>query len=274
MATYLLTWNPARWQWDDLRECIKEIEARGYYKDSWSCGVTKKIRPDDRVFLIKLGAEPRGIVASGWAVSEVYEDQHWDRQARAKGKTALYIDVHFDTILDPEKELFPRAWLDNGIYTKMHWESQASGATIPDDVAEQLERDWAQFLKRPVPFKRIVFAEEAEVARTYNEGAKKQIAVNVYERSAEARAICIRHYGLNCSVCGFNFEETYGEIGVGFIHVHHLTPLSEIGKDYELNPMTDLRPVCPNCHAMIHQRNPAYTIEELKAILRKRKRSA
>lgn len=249
------------------------VEKRGYFEGRWSCGVTRKILPDDRVFLIKLGAEPRGIVASGWAVSKVYEDRHWDIQARAKGKTALYIDVHFDTILDPEKEIFPRAWLDNGIYAKMHWEPQASGVTIPDDIAEQLERDWAQFLKRPVPLK-VVFAEEAEVARTYSEGAKKQVAVNTYERSAAARAICIQHYGLDCSVCGLNFEEVYGEIGIGFIHVHHLKPLSQIGKDYKLNPITDLRPVCPNCHAMIHQRNPAYTIDELKAILRTRKKSA
>lgn len=147
MTTYLLTWNPARWQWEDLEECIREIEERGYHKGSWSCGVTKKIRPGDRVFLIKLGAEPRGIVASGWAISEVYEDQHWDRRTRAKGKTALYIDVRFDTILDPNKKIFPRSWLDNGIYIKMHWEPQASGTTIPNDVAEQLERDWANFLK-------------------------------------------------------------------------------------------------------------------------------
>jgi len=84
MATYLLTWNPKRWQWEDLEECAKEIEQRGYHEDSWSCGVTKKICPDDRVFLIKLGAEPRGIVASGWAGSKVYKGKHWDKQARAK----------------------------------------------------------------------------------------------------------------------------------------------------------------------------------------------
>lgn len=268
MATYLLTWNPVRWQREDWEEYIREIEKRGYYEGSWSCGVTKKIRPHDRVFLIKLGAEPRGIVASGRVVSEVYEAPHWDR--RAKRKKALYIDIRFDAILDPEKP-FPRACLDKGIYAEMHWEPRASGVIIPNDIAEQLERDWARFLKRPVSF---LFAEEAEVARTYNEGAKKQIVVNAYERSAKARAICIQHYGLNCSVCGLNFEETYGEIGIGFIHVHHLKPLSEIGKDYELNPITDLRPVCPNCHAMIHQRDPAYTIDEVKAILRRRKRSA
>jgi len=221
-----------------------------------------------RLFYIKFLAKAIRLKA------KVLDQANGNKQARAKGKRALYIDVHFDTILDPEKLIFPCARLSKGIYTKMHWEPQASGATIPDDVAEQLEKDWAQFLKRPVPFKEIVFAEEAEVARTYTEGAKRRITVNAYERSAKARVICIQHYGLNCSVCGLNFEETYGEIGIGFIHVHHLKPLSEIGKDYKLNPITDLRPICPNCHAMIHQRNPAYTIDELKAILRRRKRSA
>jgi len=269
MATYLLTWNPERTPWIDFEELAKEIEEQGYLEENWSCGVTKKICPGDRVFLIKQGAEPRGIVASGWVVSKVYKGQHWDEQIRAKGRRALYIDIYWDTILDPDKRMFPRARLSKGIYTKMHWEPRASGATIPDDVAEQLERDWAKFLKRPVPVKPIVFAQEAEVARTYTEGAKKKKEVNTYERNPAARAICIQHHGLNCSVCGFNFEKTYGKIGIGFIHVHHLKPLSEIGKNYTLNPITDLRPVCPNCHAMIHQRNPAYTIEELKAVLRK-----
>ncbi|MEJ5203591.1 MAG: HNH endonuclease [Anaerolineales bacterium] len=215
-----------------------------------------------------MGVEPRGIVASGWVVSEVYEDPHWDEQARVKGKTALYIDVHFDTILDPEKEIFPRAWLGNGIFTKMHWEQQASGVRIPDDVAEHLEREWAKFLGRP-PLRNIIFAEEAEISNTYYEGAKRQVAVNVYERNLGARMVCIQHYGVNCSVCGFNFEETYGKIGIGYIHVHHIKPLSQIGKNYKLNPITDLRPVCPNCHAMIHQRNPPYSIEELRSMLKK-----
>ena len=56
----------------------------------------------------------------------------------------------------------------------------------------------------------------------------------------------------------------HGEIGKNFIHVHHLTPISTIGKEYELNVDTDLVPVCPNCHYMLHRKDPPYTIEELK----------
>ena len=271
MTTYLFTWNPARWDWTYLQKSIAEVKSNGYCVEPWSCGVTKKIQTGDRAFLIKLGEEPRGIVASGWVASDVYEDKHWDKNARAKGKTAQYVEVHWNTILVPDRDIFPRVWLDSGKYSKMHWEPQASGVRIPDDVAEQFEKDWAKFLNRPAIIKETPLAEEIDMNKTYIEGATREVTVNVYERSPEARTICINHYGLNCSVCGFNFEKAYGQIGTGFIHIHHLKPLSEIGKGYKLNPIKDLRPVCPNCHAMLHQRKPAYKIEEFESVLKRKK---
>lgn len=100
----------------------------------------------------------------------------------------------------------------------------------------------------------------------YIEGATKTITVNGYERNREARQMCLKVHGCICSVCDFNFEQEFGEIGKGFIHVHHLKPLAEIGNEYELHPVEDLRPVCPNCHAMLHRKRPAYSIEELQQI--------
>lgn len=102
------------------------------------------------------------------------------------------------------------------------------------------------------------------------EGAKQTVVVNRYERDSAARARCIRHWGLDCTVCGFNFERGFGERGVGFIHVHHLKPLGEVKAEYQLDPINDLRPVCPNCHAMLHASTPAVSIEELKRIKRAR----
>jgi len=77
-------------------------------------------------------------------------------------------------------------------------------------------------------------------------------------------------WGTRCVVCNFDFAETYGpELGDGFIHVHDLKPLAEIGEAYVLNPEEDLRPVCPNCHAMLHRVQPALSIESLsKAVTR------
>lgn len=118
-------------------------------------------------------------------------------------------------------------------------------------------------------FRPMVLPEEVSEAKKYIEGSTKQISVNVYERNLEARRKCIEHYGTSCHVCSFQFHKVYGSLVEGFIHVHHLKSLSEIGQEYELDPIKDLRPVCPNCHAMLHKKKPAYTIEQLKNILLK-----
>lgn len=100
----------------------------------------------------------------------------------------------------------------------------------------------------------------------YREGSVRQVLVNAYERDRAARQACINHYGTACSVCGLVFEERYGGLGADFIHVHHIVPLSELGSDYEPDPIKDLRPVCPNCHAMLHRRRPVLTIAELRLV--------
>jgi predicted HNH restriction endonuclease len=69
-------------------------------------------------------------------------------------------------------------------------------------------------------------------------------------------------------VCGFSFGAIYGELGTGFIHVHHLVPLALIKQGYEVDPIKDLRPVCPNCHAMLHKRTPPFSINELASALK------
>ena len=109
-----------------------------------------------------------------------------------------------------------------------------------------------------------LFPEEIE--ENYLEGNVREVKVNRFERDSGARKKCIKHYGLSCQVCDFDFEKKYGAIGEGFIHVHHILPLASIGKEYTINPVKDLRPVCPNCHAMLHKRRPPFTIDELKVI--------
>jgi hypothetical protein len=99
------------------------------------------------------------------------------------------------------------------------------------------------------------------------EGAVSQVTINQYERNAKARKRCIEYYGTSCYVCSFNFGQVFGAIAEGFIHVHHLTPLAEIREDYRVNPIEDLRPVCPNCHAMLHLGGATRKVEDLKAML-------
>lgn len=99
------------------------------------------------------------------------------------------------------------------------------------------------------------------------EGIKRTVTVNSYERNQKARRNCISHWKAYCRVCGLDFEKVYGEIGKGFIHVHHVVKISDIGEKYEIDPIHDLIPVCPNCHSMLHKTEPPLSIEKLKSII-------
>ncbi len=105
-------------------------------------------------------------------------------------------------------------------------------------------------------------------AAAFREGRTEQVLVNRYERDPDARAECIRHYGAACFICGFDFVSHYGEVASGFVHVHHLIPLSCVGQDYHVDPVKHLRPVCPNCHAVIHRRTPPYSPIEMQQFIR------
>ena len=146
MTTYLLTWNPAKWPWDDLAKCIHQVRTTGHYLERWSCGRNRRIVEGDRLFLLRQGLEPRGIVGSGWAVSDVFDDWHWDEAKRAAGQRAWCVEVEFDVLLDAEHEsILPRARLNGSVLGQMHWDSQSSGILIPENVAKRLEVEWTRF---------------------------------------------------------------------------------------------------------------------------------
>jgi predicted HNH restriction endonuclease len=114
----------------------------------------------------------------------------------------------------------------------------------------------------------VQFAEEVIDSEKFYEGSVCRITVNAYERNPIARAKCIEHYGSKCVICGFDFGDTFGEFARGFIHVHHTKPLSDIREQYEVDPIADLRPVCPNCHAAIHLGSTCRSIDEVSTMLR------
>jgi hypothetical protein len=102
------------------------------------------------------------------------------------------------------------------------------------------------------------------------EGATRTVAVNAYERDPRVRRLCLDAHGAGCAVCGMTFGAVYGPVADGYIHVHHLRPLSEVRAAHAVDPVADLRPVCPNCHAVIHLRVPAYSISEVRGFRQQR----
>jgi 5-methylcytosine-specific restriction protein A len=95
------------------------------------------------------------------------------------------------------------------------------------------------------------------------EGAVYNEVVRKYERSRYNRALCLKYYGFMCRGCGDKLEEKYGPIGSDVIHVHHIVPVSQMNGAYQLNPIKDLIPLCPNCHNIVHRSIPPLELEAL-----------
>lgn len=142
----------------------------------------------------------------------------------------------------------------------------------PAELATARDRltQFGYFSRLPIPptVSLQLSPDELPDPTQFPEGAKTQITVSAYERNPEARKKCIEHYSASCYVCGFNFAAIYGELGDGFIHVHHLTPFAALDGPRLTDPVADLRPVCPNCHSMLHRRNPPISIAKLKDFIR------
>ncbi|WP_313202614.1 HNH endonuclease [Pseudomonas sp.] len=104
-----------------------------------------------------------------------------------------------------------------------------------------------------------------------NEGSKSSYFGTRYERRKDLRIKAIAIHGLDCKGCGFDFEQAYGEHAKGFIHVHHVVPISEFGGEKAVDPETDLVTLCANCHAVVHRkRDMTLSIDELKGMVRGR----
>jgi 5-methylcytosine-specific restriction protein A len=282
MATYLLIWNPNRWTWEveDVQRDIAQLEKVGHIEGfRWSAGTNyRQIEAGDRLFLIRLGSEPRGIFLSGFAKGYAYKAAHWDS---SKSKRAWYVDVEVDVLLNPydEKSILSYEELE-AISTGQRWSPPASGERIKDEVAAKLEVEWEQLLapdqseeiaKVSQQVDDVTHGTVDEQVISDSEGRKRIVQHVSYERSQKNRREAIKELGTTCAVCAFNFDEFYGkDYAQGYIQIHHIKPLSEY--EGEVDPETDLVPLCANCHAMAHKRRETVTpIEELKELIDKAK---
>jgi 5-methylcytosine-specific restriction protein A len=98
------------------------------------------------------------------------------------------------------------------------------------------------------------------------------VLIRLTERSRAARNDCIKKYKAICIVCGLCFGEKYGKDFENLIQVHHLHPLG-FRKARKTDYKKDLRPICPNCHAMAHwnkHKKAPRSMDELKQIVKGR----
>ena len=268
MRTYLFTWNENRWRWPGYDEFRVGVASGSKVCRRWSCGNTKRIRLGDRAFLIRLGLEPKGLIGSGIVVGEVFDAPHWDPEKANRSEDASYVNICFDDLVDYKIEpMILRDELISTPFDSMHWDAQSSGTEIPSEITAKLEKRWYDLRRYFVELK------QPEVLVTYREGTRTIVPVSRYERNPAARAACLAVFGSICRVCLFDFETQFGPEGRGIIHVHHLKELSSFDEEHFVDVLTDLIPLCPNCHTMIHSRSPEYAIDELRNLLPSQRQS-
>jgi 5-methylcytosine-specific restriction protein A len=258
----LLTWNPKEWDWEELKEDCENVYSGRDVVLNWRTSNRKDVFVGMRFYLLKQGAPPQGIMASGVTIA-LPEPTDYEKR---NGEPSYTVKIVIQHIIDPDMhDVLPRAQIkDNPVLAAVHWDTQASGIRIPAHIASQLEVLWHEHLHFEVGPSELPPDE-----KRYYEGAKRQPTVDRYERSGRARQDAIDIHGTQCCCCDLEFVEMYGDIGAGFIHIHHIDPL---GNDEErrVNPKTDLVPVCPNCHAMLHRHaDTPRTVEELRYIISK-----
>jgi 5-methylcytosine-specific restriction protein A len=256
VAVFLLTWNPVTnpAAGDGFSEWA--ASASGPHGTNWSTGSRRTgIVRGDTAYLVRQIRE-RGIVAKARFVSAPYEDRHWADPS----KTAYYAGINLETYLEPADRLD----IDTlrAVIGGVRWDNlYGSGVEVKGADVQALDALWQEHL---AGLEYGARAPQEVVGQTFSEGDVKRVPVNRYERDPRARAACLAAQGTTCVVCGFDFGVTYGPLGDGFIHVHHVRELSALPAGYLVDPAKDLVPVCPNCHAMLHMRRPAMHPEELR----------
>ncbi len=249
-ATYLLTWNPNKWPWDNLEDEVRVTASGRPVDEQWSCGNTKRIRIGDRLFLLRQKVEPKGIMAAGWATSATYEGPHWDAERRRQGKPSLYVSVLFDRILNPEyDDILPLEKLQQGHLSSVNWYTMASGIQIKQGV-QDLERLWSELVGVYQP---IGDDEPGGLEGELLVAMGRHRARERWLRDAKIAQVKEANGGrLPCQACGFEFYERYGEIGRDYAQVHHLKPLNDLTKPSRTR-LSDLAVLCANCHVMVHR---------------------
>ncbi|MCW2131459.1 HNH endonuclease [Arthrobacter sp. VKM Ac-2550] len=264
MNAIVLGWDPADWDaWQPaFPEVVELVAETGGFRTNWSLGFPQdpvwqaETSPGAEVWLLLTGGKDRGLIGHG-----VVGPDGASGHGNADPQPGSAVDVVFDALLR-QGEHVPRDELASRV-PGMPWDSvRGWGEPIPPAELPALRDVWADYAG-PSQFEPTL-----AVPGALPDEALLKVSANRYEVGPQARTACIRHHGSSCAACGFNFAAAYGGLGKDYIQVHHIVPAAEQGADYQLDPLTDLVPLCANCHVMAHQRTPvAYSPAELRRLM-------
>lgn len=282
MADYM-----AYWKTDQVRAAIEEA-ADGHMVDHAASEQFGKVQPGDTVWIVNIEkGTHRFLLVARIEVGAVFGQREANRvlKARYGDEYDVYRATHhllaiegseepaYEIPLDPVARqlrfVAPQS-RDRLTITDGQVDQQQVRAVreLPPDTIEIFEGLWRTASGRDLR-RSGIDGEEHVPNRSYLEGAAVRVLVNRYERDRWARDECVARHGAACAVCGFEFSREYEGVGAGFIHVHHIVPLGTVGQRYRVDPINDLVPVCPNCHAMLHWGAKPPSVEQLRRKVRR-----
>ena len=268
MAAVVLGWNPATAFGAgpgraDYAVAAATVDRTGLFGIRWRVGRGQQMAPGTDVWLFAQGRHGRGLLGHAVVASAPQPG------AALPARLGLLAGVVFDLLLPPGDAL-PAEVLQTSV-PDLNWNAVRSTGTVVPPVAEgQLRAVWTSYLKsRPVPEGWLGAADPTiPLPGSLPQETLREVAVNRCEHDPDGVQRCVAFHGVSCAACGLSMEQIYGPAGAQFIQVHHIVPPSAITPDYVMDPVADLVPLCPNCHAMAHRGAPdPYTPAELRQML-------
>jgi 5-methylcytosine-specific restriction protein A len=259
VAGVILGWTPGRRDRWDYRAAVEHMAESGRSLDRWTTDHRLEILPETDVWLLLQGSSDggAGLIGHGIVMSESYE-------AIRPGETdaaGWHVSIAFDALLPLGEQIRPDALC--AAVPDVSWGTAMSlpSMSVPLSAEPGLRQLWREQGPRAAGHAQLV-------PGTCPPEAVTRIEVNRYERDADARRVCLAFHGTSCAVCGFSFEASYGEAGTDAVEVHHTVPPAMLGGGYQLDPVADLVPLCPNCHAMAHLGvSSPRTVSELRNLI-------
>lgn len=254
MTAIILGWDPEDWGRWNYPAAVAQMAATGLVLERWKVGAQRNVAAGTDAWLVLQGNHAGGLIGHGVVVAEHSEPVR--ASSRERG-----VLIAFDALV-PLGEQVPFDVL-HGAAPGIPWDAiPGSGLQVEAADEAAIRSIWREAGPLPGP------DPTQPVAGTYPQDAVVRVLANRYERDEDARRACLARHGTSCAACGFSFELTYGETGMDFIQVHHIVPAVQLDGGYQLDPITDLVPLCPNCHAMAHLGvGPSRTVAELRRII-------
>lgn len=255
VSAVLLGWDPVwpeAWQ-PDYSAAAAITEDTGIFRAVWDVSVHPGIEPGSDAWFV-LPGDRGGLAGHGVVVSFPYQLANSEED-----DLLTVVDLDIDLLL-PLGEQLHLSELPPGLPGTCE---NGGDVTVLDRSAEDaLRAAWAGHTAGSAG------NPTSPVPGTLPQQALRWSLGSRYESDPDATRICLVHHGPSCSACRFDFAAAFGSAGADLMQAHHIVPPRLVTDGYELDPVTDLVPLCPNCHAMAHAGFPdPYTPAELRRLL-------